>query len=87
MTCVAHVDNEGWNACCLWVPNTRGSTVPLSVIKTQWTVCEGDPVLESNGFISQGSGVIYRTGIQALLIQQMLQVYTDTSWPVGLTQA
>lgn len=25
MTCVADLDNERWNACCRWVPNTRGS--------------------------------------------------------------
>lgn len=35
MTHVANEDNEDWNACCLWVPNTRGSTVPRSVVKTQ----------------------------------------------------
>lgn len=61
---MTHVDNEDKNACCLWVPNRRGSTVPHRVVKTQWTdrVCKEDPVLDSAGFIIQGSGVIYRSG-------------------------
>lgn len=78
----------GKTSCCLWVPNTPGYLIPRSVIKTQWTdrVCKRDPVLDSNGFIIQGSGVIFPAGIQAFLIQQMLQVYTDTLWPVRPTQ-
>lgn len=76
MTCVADVDNEDSNGGCLWVVDTRGYTVPHSVIKTQRTdwVCKLDPVLDSNGLIFKGSGVIYQTGIQAFLIQQTLQV-------------
>ena len=67
------------------MPDTRGYTVPRSVIQTRRT--DRDPVLDSNGFIIRGSGVIFPTGIRAFLIQQMLQVYTDTLWPVGRTQA
>lgn len=55
-----------------------------SVIKTERTDRFGKG--DSNVFNIHGSGVSYRTGIQAFLIQQKLQVYADTLWSVRLTQ-